>query len=111
MNYQEARIVFLENMNALLAAWGRKGREEDLIGKVEHQSIEALYEEIWEDGPKLGSPEWYELQDYETKIPEDCVAVLVHDIASYELFIPSSMTMEEFQEILTSEVLGFPAED
>ena len=110
MNYREARAVFLETSYAHQAAWGRSGRKEDAKNTFEHQSIEALNAEVAECGPKLGTPAWYTAKDGK-HTPDDCIAVLVHDEAAYERFIPSSMTMEQFQNLLTEEIFGFPGED
>lgn len=109
MNYLEARAVFLETAYAHQAAWARSGRKEDQEGKFAHQSIERLYEEVMEDGPKLATPEWFSA-NYDKPVPENCIAVLVHDIGSEPRMIDASMTMDEFCELL-SDYFGFPAED
>ncbi len=108
MHYQEARVAYLETFAAWNAAWLRSGRKEDSLGKFEHQSIEKLHEELAENGPKLGTPE-YHLMENGKGAPDDCIAVLTHDYL--EFFVPSKMSMTELQTYLIEEVFSFPPEE
>ena len=64
---------------------------------------------------QLGTPDWYVTyakaeglpaldEEYLPELPEECMAVLIFQEASYVEFIKNDLTSTEFKELLSSEI-------